>query len=132
MHQHDARSCCRNGGRHCRIKPERRDVIYHGGAGAERGACHRRLHGVDRHENRGVLSYQRLDHRDHPVELLVSRDIHRPTRPGRLPTDIDHYRAGTHQLISMGERRIGARKAAAIAEAIGSDVEDAGEDRLVE
>ena len=66
------------------------------------------------------------------VQLLGSRDFLGPTRPGGLPTDIDHHRAGTHQLIGMRERCIGARKAATIAEAIGSDVEDADEDRLVE
>ena len=50
------------------------------------------------------------------------------TVPGGLPTDIDHHRPGTHQLLGMRERRIGAGTRLQMPIRQGSCASDAGID----
>ena len=79
-----------------------------------------------------MRSRQLLDHRHDAPQLLLGRDHLRAPRPGGLASDVDDARAVPEQRFRVGQRRLGISEAAAVAEAVGSDVENADDDRPIE
>ena len=112
--------------RPCRGRRAPRDVVDEARARGDRGARRARPHRVDAH--RHARGRERLDHGDHARELLGRIHALR-ARTRRLAPDVDDVGAVGGERESAGDRRVGARVEAAVAEAIGRDVENPHHER---
>ena len=83
-------------------------------------AGHLRLRGVDRD---GHVALQRLEHRNHALQLVVERDRRR-TGPRRLASDVDDRRPFVEHPPSGSDSVVGRQVGAAVRERVRGDVDD--------
>src|SRR3954451_16707084 len=79
-----------------------------------------------------MLPDQSLDHRNDPPQLLVLGHGFRASRPGGLATDVQNSGTLSQQFLAVGQRGIGLRKSAAIAEAVRRNIENPDQNRLLQ
>ena len=107
-----------------------RDVVDHVRAGGERGFHHRRAAGVD--ADRRAHRHAVLDRGDRALDL-VAFPHRRRAGPRAFAADVDDRRAGLEHRRGVRLRLLGiVEELAAVGKAVGRDVEDAHDLRLVE
>ena len=127
---HQRRRCARVRYRACHIgvAPQSPHVVHHSRARRKRAPCHRRLVGVNADGNT-QLRRQRLNHRNHPPQLLRRRHrrrlaVHRRGARG-LAAHIHNIRALRLKAQSLFQRGGNIRAQPVAAERIGRGVDDA-------
>ena len=100
-------------------------IVDDGRPGRDRGPGNLGATGVDGDAGaKAVEGGDRLDHGDHTGQLLVDR--HRGSaRSGRLAPHVDEGRSLVHKAARLGHRGVEIDIAAAVAERVGRDVQDA-------
>ena len=102
------------------------DIIDHVDAGLRSGFGNRGPHRI--HGGLNPLLVQRLDDGHDAALFLLGSHAHR-ARAGGLAADIDHVRAGFHEVAGVVERIVDVDPAPAIGEGILRDVDDAHDQR---
>ena len=128
LHVHDHHAAIAFGGNlhHGRIA-EARHVVDDGGAGFHARLRHSGMTGVHAHAD--ALLGKGAHHGKHAGRLLLDAHLGRPRARG-LAAHVDHMRALIEHLLRPGQRRLGRVVRAAVAEAVGRDVEDAHDHRF--
>ena len=130
VHQHDRAADLRHHLQRAIIPQQGRDVVNDRRPRRQRGLHHRGLARVDRDER--AAAREPFDHGDDAANL-VAFPHGGGTRPRRFAADIDQRCTGRrqHHAGTGGRSRIVVQRAA-VGEAVGRDVEDARDARLVE
>ena len=126
VHDHHTAIALRGDLHHSRIA-EARDIVDDGGTGFHARLRHGGVTGVDAHAN--ALLGKGTHHGKHASRLLLDAHLGRPGARG-LTAHVDHVRSLVEHLLRPGQRRLGRVVRAAVAEAVGRDVEDAHDHRL--
>jgi hypothetical protein len=118
--------------RHLGVEPEGGHVVDD--RRARIGALLRdpRLHRVDRNEKIGMIRRGGENDRNDPVQLFVRAHGHGALWARRLAADVDHVGALGDHLIDQASGIVDGLKPAAVAEAVGCDVDDSDDARDVE
>ena len=123
VHEHDPGAGLGDDPGHLGVAPHRGDVVDDRGAGGQGAAGDLGLGRVDGDRHAG-LGGQRLDHRQHPAQLLLDRDGLR-AGPAGLAAEVEQVGPLGGQAAGVVDGALGAAEAAAVGEAVGRHVHDA-------